>query len=252
MLARLQTPPPSGASAWTTREMARVSGLSQSSVARMWRVHGIAAPASAVRPGSPLPGSSSIDETSDSTSGRPPSSRGQTVDAALVRPAAGGAIRDSVAIDTHTPAEALPYHDFLTARINLVSLALERQWTRYLREQVELTLAEWRMLVTVGRFGALTFGEVVDIVGLDKALASRAARTLLARRLVVREAVRGNRRTFLLRLTALGSDMLRHMAPSVLHRQRHLAATLTAQEREALGNALDKLAAAAASWRAPR
>jgi transposase len=35
-------PPPAGAPRWTTRSMARVAGLSQTTVNRIWRLHGIA------------------------------------------------------------------------------------------------------------------------------------------------------------------------------------------------------------------
>lgn len=41
VLSHLHKPPPAGASRWTTRSLARACGVSQTTVSRIWRAHGI-------------------------------------------------------------------------------------------------------------------------------------------------------------------------------------------------------------------
>ena len=41
VLSLLQQPPPRGAARWTTRSLARVCGVSQTTVSRIWRAHGV-------------------------------------------------------------------------------------------------------------------------------------------------------------------------------------------------------------------
>jgi transposase len=60
VIAMTRQPPPDGMPRWTTRSMARACGLSQTTVNRVWRLHGLAphreaAPASLAPPSVPAP-----------------------------------------------------------------------------------------------------------------------------------------------------------------------------------------------------
>jgi len=72
VLAQLRKPPPPGQARWTTRSLARVCGVSQTTVSRIWRAHGVDPRSAALPParaegiGNPAPlrlGSLTRDDT---------------------------------------------------------------------------------------------------------------------------------------------------------------------------------------------
>ena len=144
--------------------------------------------------------------------------------------------------------EGLPFDQFVTFRVNQLSMAFERQWTRYMREHVGLSLAEWRIVATLAGRGSLTFAQVVRATGMNKSLASRCVTALEEQGLVDAAPTPTDSRSLTLSLTRRADKLVKQLRPTVLRRQRLLLEALNAQERRVLYTALDKLQAAAATW----
>lgn len=137
---------------------------------------------------------------------------------------------------------------FVTFRINQLSMAFERQWTRFMREQVGLSLGEWRVVAILHGLSPATFAQVVQRLGMNKSLCSRCVASLQEQGLVQAGPTPGDARSVTLTLTAAGRRLVHRLRPLVIGRQRMLLQALTEAERRMLYGALDKLDAAAASW----
>ena len=68
VLAQLRQPPPGGQRRWTTRSLARFCGVSQTTVSRIWRAHGVD-PRSEADPAPPHPAGSSGPDAAAPSSG---------------------------------------------------------------------------------------------------------------------------------------------------------------------------------------
>jgi len=144
--------------------------------------------------------------------------------------------------------DTLPFERFVTFQINQLSTAFERQWTRFMREKAGVSLSEWRLLATLDGRGPMPFARIVDALGIDKALCSRSAQSLLSQGLLHSEPTPGDARSLTLSLTRKGARLVTQVRPHALRRQRLLLVALTAQERQALYSAIHKLRVAALAW----
>lgn len=136
---------------------------------------------------------------------------------------------------------------FVTYKINQLSSAFERQWTRVMREKAGVSLSEWRILAVL-RDGAATFARVVEATGVNKALASRSMHQLEELKLVTISDTPSDARSITLALTGKGQKLLDDVLPVALQRQAHLLSVLTPNERKVLYAAIDKLKDAASEW----
>lgn len=144
---------------------------------------------------------------------------------------------------------ALPLQSFVTFRINQLSMAFERQWTRYMRDRAGMSLAEWRIVATLASSGEeATFAHVVQATGMNKSLCSRCVTSLRDQGFLSVEPTPGDSRSLTLQLTRKATRLLGELGPVVLQRQRMFLEALTRDERVALFSALDKLQAVAAKW----
>lgn len=71
----------------------------------------------------------------------------------------------------------------------------------------ELTLAQWRALVVLGRSDAMRVGEVSQSIGMSLPSTSRLIQRLERRELVTTERDESDRRATLVRLTAKGREV---------------------------------------------
>lgn len=142
----------------------------------------------------------------------------------------------------------LPFTQFVTFKVNQLSMAFERQWTRYMREQVGLSLGEWRVVATLAGAERLTFAAVVAATGMNKSLCSRCIASLLEAGWVESRPTPGDARSLTLQLTRKGRRQVEDLRPVVIKRQRMLLRALSRAERVALYSAIDKLQAAAVRW----
>ncbi|WP_158215423.1 MarR family winged helix-turn-helix transcriptional regulator [Candidimonas nitroreducens] len=148
-------------------------------------------------------------------------------------------------------ADLMPVERFVTFKVNQLSTAFERQWTRIMREKAGVSLSQWRVLVML-QAGPATFSRLVEATGMNKALMSRSISELEAKRMLTVSATPDDARSITLTLAAKGRKLLQEVQPLALARQRHLLSALSASERRTFYAALDKLARAAAEcegWR---
>src|SRR5262245_51159655 len=99
---------------------------------------------------------------------------------------------------------ALKLEEFLPYRLNvcasLVSLALSKIYA----ERYKIGVPEWRVLVTLGQFGAMTAKAIGTHSHMNKTKVSRAVDLLEGRKIVTRSANRTDRRAAFLSLTTTG------------------------------------------------
>jgi DNA-binding MarR family transcriptional regulator len=134
----------------------------------------------------------------------------------------------------------LPYQ--LNVVSNLVSLALSRVYAR----RYGIGVPEWRVLVTLGQFEAMTAKAIGAHTHMHKTKVSRAVALMEKGRLLVRRANREDKREAFLSLTAAGRTMYEEVAPHALDFAKRLTEILSPGDREAFERALAQLTAQSA------
>jgi DNA-binding MarR family transcriptional regulator len=141
----------------------------------------------------------------------------------------------------------LPVDLFLTFRVNQLSSAFERQWSRYMRDKAGVSLSEWRIMAML-QSGAHTFARIVELTEVNKALVHRSAKSLSGLGLIEITDTPGDARSTTMALTSKGQTLIRKIRPLALARQKHFLSALTAQERRLFYVAIEKLRTAAHEW----
>jgi len=139
-----------------------------------------------------------------------------------------------VAQDDFRLEDFLPYQ--LSVAANRVSRLLSRHYTAY-----GLTIPEWRVLATIGRFGTLSPTAVCDWTAMDKVKVSRAAAGLAARGLIRQLADPNDGRGRLLRMTRKGKTVHQDVVPQARALEATLAEGLGRGRWVALSKALVRL-----------
>jgi DNA-binding MarR family transcriptional regulator len=104
-----------------------------------------------------------------------------------------------------------------------------------------MSVAEWRVLVTLGEFGMMTAKAIGSHSHMHKTKVSRAVAQLERRKLVSRRANRADLREAFLSLTPSGHAVYSELAPAAFEFERQLMETMDLSERAALDRALTKL-----------
>ena len=130
---------------------------------------------------------------------------------------------------------------FLPYRLAVLADAVSGSMAAVYRQRFELSRDEWRLLAALSATSTVQAAEAAQVTTLDKMQASRALRSLEARRLVSRETDPQDRRHVIVRLLPAGRALLKQLAPMVLAREAYLLEALDEQERAVLDRALTKL-----------
>ena len=136
---------------------------------------------------------------------------------------------------------AFALEEFLPYRLSVVTNRASRLFARRYSEAFGISIAEWRVLAVVGRFGGLSASAVVERTAMDKVKVSRAVRGLLARGLLVREEDAVDRRVQRLAMTPAGQGIHGRIVPLARGLEAELLAGLEAADRAALHRLLDAL-----------
>jgi DNA-binding MarR family transcriptional regulator len=136
-------------------------------------------------------------------------------------------------------------------RIATLASLLEKQSTRFLAE-FGLSIVDWRILQRLKARGAqpltgLRLGAIVD-----KALISRRAASLSARRLIKVETDASDSRRRILSLTPAGQALHQAVMPLSVRRQKQLEGLLSESERKLFYGTLAKMTAFVRDDLAPR
>jgi DNA-binding MarR family transcriptional regulator len=143
------------------------------------------------------------------------------------------------------PANGEPFilEDFLPYRLSVAANRVSRLFARRYFEAYGLSIAEWRVLAIVGRFGTLSPTAVGEAAAMDKVKVSRAAASLVAQGLVRQTHDPQDGRGRLLRLTRRGLTVHQGMVPLACELEDQLAQGMSRAEWNLLLKALDKLSA---------
>jgi DNA-binding MarR family transcriptional regulator len=132
---------------------------------------------------------------------------------------------------------------FLTYRVHVLNKLSERGISERYHTKLDITLAEARVIASVGSFGPFSVMDLAKRANLDKSQASRAAEALMRRGLVQREASREDGRVVVISLTSEGRALCRKVMPIARQWNDDLFGCLNEAEKEVLGRALDKVIA---------
>jgi DNA-binding MarR family transcriptional regulator len=143
------------------------------------------------------------------------------------------------------PSLALPVtplaRDSLAILVTSLAARLNRGATAYYQKNFGIGMAEFRIVLALGRNQTLNIGEVAMAAEVDKAMASRSLRTLELRGLVQLQQTSTRGRAAIAQLTPQGQQLEQAIRQAAQRREQKLIATLTASEIEAANALLYKL-----------
>jgi DNA-binding MarR family transcriptional regulator len=130
---------------------------------------------------------------------------------------------------------------FLPYRLAVLAHATSRALSSVYAEQFGLSIAEWRILANLDRFGPLYAGELAERSSLDKPKVTRALQRLEAAGLAHRTVDPEDRRQVRILLSRRGRNVFRCIAALALEWETKFLAPLAKNERRALEHILTKL-----------
>ncbi|MEO1017954.1 MAG: MarR family winged helix-turn-helix transcriptional regulator [Pseudomonadota bacterium] len=128
----------------------------------------------------------------------------------------------------------------LSFRFAVLQRLMDRQMTRILSRH-QLTLATYRILITIKAFNEISAANLVRLVVVDKGLVSRCCTEMQTAGLIHARQDPSNGRRKLLQLTAAGDAKLAAVEPEVDARNTSINGQLEDNERDTLDRVLAKL-----------
>ena len=147
-----------------------------------------------------------------------------------------------LAEDRHEPVAPGADHTRLVSyRLSILSRHLAREGGRLYLAAIGLTLPQWRVVSTLGRFGELGATAIADHCAMDRGQTSRTIDSLISAGLIrLQQAVR-DRRTTLYSLSSEGERRYASGLPIAFERQARLLAGFTDAEVETFSRMLDRM-----------
>ncbi len=139
------------------------------------------------------------------------------------------------------PAPVLDPDGFLPDRLARLGAALDRALVRLCAAHADLSLADWRLLAALARYGAMPATSVAARTGLDKVRVSRAAARTQRAGLIAGRPDGADRRRILLALTVEGWALHNRIVPRALALEADLVAGLDLGEVSFLVDLIDRL-----------
>lgn len=135
----------------------------------------------------------------------------------------------------------LDLEQFMPFRLWQLSARMTKAVGRIYAERFGVAAAEWRALAVLGRSGPMTFSELHERAAMDKVRVSRTITALMGKGYISRGVDPFDRRRITLALTAAGQAVYNEIVPHILSVERDILASLTPDERSALGQLISKL-----------
>jgi len=159
-----------------------------------------------------------------------------------------GEIKATVTAGSATLGDEAPLklENFLPYQLNVVASLVSQALSRVYSRRYGIGVPEWRVLVTLGQYEAMTAKAIGAHTHMHKTKVSRAVALMERRRLLARRANRDDMREAFLSLTAAGRAMYEEVAPHALDFARRLTEILTPADRDAFNRALSQLTARSA------
>lgn len=135
----------------------------------------------------------------------------------------------------------IPLSSFLTYRLNILSQLANRAGARWHQQVTGLTLAEWRIIATLGFFGPMSPSDLAGRTLMDKAVISRVKSVLARKGLILDDADTDDSRKRVLGLTEDGRQLYQSTMPIAQQRQTELMELFDPEELDALVRGMEKL-----------
>lgn len=132
-------------------------------------------------------------------------------------------------------------HQFLPCRLAELSNSIVRSVAELFEESYDLSITEWKVMVTVARHPGLSAVAVAQFAGLDTVAVSRAVTKLMDAGRIHREFGLEDRRRSILKLSDDGLALYEEVLPLAKELQSSLLEGFTAEERAVFAKAIDKL-----------
>jgi DNA-binding MarR family transcriptional regulator len=124
----------------------------------------------------------------------------------------------------------LELESFLPYRLNVLATVVSHGLSRIYTKRYGFGIPEWRVMATVGQFGAMTAKEIGAHSHMHKTKVSRAVANLTKRKLLQRKVNRQDLREAFLSLTAQGTAIYDDLVPVAQSFAAELAGSLTPAE----------------------
>lgn len=144
--------------------------------------------------------------------------------------------------DAATPPRR-PLDDLLLYRLSRLLAVAGSMVIRLCEGRFGITRREWRLIAVLASRGELGSSQLAEHAQLDRARTSKAVGSLVAKRLVSRTALAGDRRQVRLGLTATGQALYDELFPLVTRINAELMGTLDADDAARFDDALHRLQA---------
>jgi DNA-binding MarR family transcriptional regulator len=123
--------------------------------------------------------------------------------------------------------------------------------TRMCEGEFGITREEWAFIAMMAALGPQSPTELAAQTTADRSQTARTIRTLTEKKLVLRDAVAGDRRRAIIRLSAAGQAMYRRVFPRVVEVHQAVLAGLSAEEVDVLARCICKMQVSALEAQRP-
>ena len=125
--------------------------------------------------------------------------------------------------------------------VHVLSNRVERAFYVEIERKFGVTLAEWRVLLTLTSEPGVSAAEITNRWAMEKMSVNRAIQRLVNRRFVTRDRDPDDARSYKLEMTTKGRELYEKIAPSVDKRDSELMAAIDSDEVDAMVRALQKI-----------
>lgn len=132
--------------------------------------------------------------------------------------------------------------DNLLASIHVMSRLIDRAFQSRIATRFDLSLAEWRVLLSLADQSSATAAELTEFWAMEKMAVSRAVRRLEGMGRISRRRNSGDRRSYALKLTAKGRGAYDEILPTANARYREIFSEIPRKDLQFLRSILDRLA----------
>lgn len=137
--------------------------------------------------------------------------------------------------------EAFTLENFLPYRILEVGQGINKRISRVLHDEWDMSMAEWQVLASLARDGAVSVREVEPRTLLDTVAVSRAAKRLTDRKFLKREVNKQDKRLVVLKTTKKGRDVATSIGRHVMELETDFLKGMNVQDRIRLSQLLKTL-----------
>jgi DNA-binding MarR family transcriptional regulator len=131
--------------------------------------------------------------------------------------------------------------DNLLASIHVMSRLIDRAFQSRIAARFDLSLAEWRVILTLAERRSATAAEIGEIWAMEKMAVSRAVRRLDRMGRITRRQNSGDRRSYALSLTGKGRRVHDDILPTANARYREIFSEISRNDLQFLRATLNAL-----------